>query len=250
MESYQDEIIVLQVNNWQTADRRAVCFSKEHGKIVFFAYGARYPKSRTGRLVQPFFCLNAEFYNGSHADKLKSCDLAEPMPQMEIDRLAYGFLMAEATDRLTELGEPSEGIYLLLKGCLRLLISRNPRIAALVYLIQLLDHCGIGPVYEVCVNCSSPADKEGWFSCEQGGYICSECGKIHGQTGDSLLFTEEVRMLWQRLRLLDFAEPGQFSVKGGTLMELEHILLQYLVYQTEQPLKSLEFIRQLADKKG
>ena len=80
MESYRDEIIILQVKNWQTADKKAVCFSKEHGKIVFLAYGARYSKSKTGRLVQPFFRLQAEFYPGNRLDKLKSCELAAPMP--------------------------------------------------------------------------------------------------------------------------------------------------------------------------
>lgn len=245
MESYRDEIIILQVKNWQTADKKAVCFSKEHGKIVFLAYGARYSKSKTGRLVQPLFRLQAEFYPGNRLDKLKSCELAAPMPEMDIDRLAYGFLMAEATDRLTEQGEPSEGIYRLLEESLVLLEKRNPRLAAMIYLIQLLDHCGIGPVYEVCVNCSRPAQGNGWFSSEQGGFICGECGHGKENSGALLPFGEEARMLWQQLRMLDFAEPGHFTVKGGTLMEVEKILHHYVVYQTEQPLKSLDFIRQI-----
>jgi DNA repair protein RecO (recombination protein O) len=50
--------------------------------------------------------------------------------------------------------------------------------------------------------------------------------------------------------MLDLAEPEHFSVKGGALMELEQVLHRYLVYQTEQPIKSLEFIRQLAGQKA
>ena len=176
MDSYQDEVLVLQVNNWQTADKKVVCYSREHGKIVFMAYGARYPKSVSGRLLQPFACLDAEFYPGSRVDKLKNCQLAAPMPQMGLEQMAYGFLMAEMTERLTEQGEPSAEIYSLLQNALQLLVKRNPRLAALAYLIQLLDHCGIGPVYEVCVNCSRPAEEDGWFSEMQGGFICAECG--------------------------------------------------------------------------
>ena len=205
MESYKDEIVLLQVNNWQTADKKAVCFSRDHGKIVFMAYGARYPKSVSGRLLQPFACLEAELYPGTRVDKLKSCQLAAPMPQMELEQMAYGFLMAEMTERLTEQGEPSESLYLLLRRALQLLVKRNPRVAAMAYLIQLLDHCGIGPVYEVCVQCSRPAEGDGWFR--------------------------------------------HFSVKGGALMELEQILHRYLVYQTEQPIRSLEFLRQIAGGK-
>ena len=249
MESYQDEILVLQVNNWQTADKKVVCYSREHGKIVFMAYGARYPKSVSGRLLQPFACLEAEFYPGSRVDKLKTCQLAAPMPQMGLEQMAYGFLMAEMTERLTEQGESSEELYMLLQKALQLLVKRNPRLAALAYLIQLLDYCGIGPVYEVCVNCSRLADGDGWFSEMQGGFICTECHSGLGKMESLQQFHEETRMLWQQLRMLNLAEPEHFSVKGGALMELEQILHRYLVYHTEQPINSLEFIRQLAGQK-
>lgn len=249
MDSYQDEVLVLQVNNWQTADKKVVCYSREHGKIVFMAYGARYPKSVSGRLLQPFACLDAEFYPGSRVDKLKNCQLAAPMPQMGLEQMAYGFLMAEMTERLTEQGEPSAEIYSLLQNALQLLVKRNPRLAALAYLIQLLDHCGIGPVYEVCVNCSRPAEEDGWFSEMQGGFICAECGS--GQEKSPVLqpFYEETRRLWQQLRMLDMEKPESFSVKGSALMELERILHRYLVYQTEQPINSLSFIRQITGGK-
>ena len=157
--------------------------------------------------------------------------------------------MAEMTERLTEQGEPSAEIYSLLQNALKLLVKRNPRLAALAYLIRLLDHSGIGPVYEVCVNCSRPAEKDGWFSEIQGGFICEECCSGQEKSPGLQSFHEETRRLWQQLRMLDFAEPGHFSVKGAALMELEHILHRYLVYQTEQPIKSLEFIRQVAGGK-
>ncbi len=249
MDSYQDEVLILQVNNWQTADKKVVCYSREHGKIVFMAYGARYPKSASGRLLQPFACLDAEFYPGSRVDKLKNCQLAAPMPQMRLEQMAYGFLMAEMTECLTEQGEPSAEIYSLLQHALQLLVKRNPRLAALAYLIQLLDHCGIGPVYEVCVNCSRPVEKDGWFSEMQGGFICEECCSGQKKSLGLQSFHEETRRLWQQLRLLDMEKPDGFSVKGSALMELEQILHRYLVYQTEQPIKSLEFLRQIADGK-
>ena len=40
-----DDALVLHVKNWQTADKYAVCFTKEHGKLRFIAYGARYEKN-------------------------------------------------------------------------------------------------------------------------------------------------------------------------------------------------------------
>ncbi len=54
--AYQDEVIILKVKDWQTADKYAVCFSRAHGKIPFLAYGARYARTTGGRLIQPLRC--------------------------------------------------------------------------------------------------------------------------------------------------------------------------------------------------
>lgn len=45
---YQDEVIILKVKDWQTADKYAVCFSRAHGKVPFIAYGARYARTTGG----------------------------------------------------------------------------------------------------------------------------------------------------------------------------------------------------------
>ena len=59
-----DDALVLHVKNWQTADKYAVCFTKEHGKLRFIAYGARYEKNIHGRLLQPFAICILRFSRG------------------------------------------------------------------------------------------------------------------------------------------------------------------------------------------
>ena len=72
---FRDDAIVLHVKNWQTADKYAVCFTREHGKVRFIIYGGRYPKNVAGRLLQPFAQLSLEVASGQRIDKLKSCEL-------------------------------------------------------------------------------------------------------------------------------------------------------------------------------
>lgn len=64
-----DDALVLHVKNWQTADKYAVCFTKEHGKLLLIAYGARYEKNIHGRLLQPFANLHIEVQQGQKIDK-------------------------------------------------------------------------------------------------------------------------------------------------------------------------------------
>ena len=48
-----------------------------------------------------------------------------------------------------------------------------------------------------------------------------------------------------QLQNLDFGKPSDFTVKGSALMELEQILYKFITYQTDKPLKSLNFLAQL-----
>lgn len=240
--SFSDEVIILNAKDWQTVDKYVVCFSRTHGKIIFMAYGAKYPKSMAGRLVQPFAVLNAEFYEGTRLAKLKSCALVQAAPVYEIKELAYGSLILEATELLTEDSDPKEEIYVLLEQCLPLLKKHNPRLVALAYLVKLLELSGIGPVREACVICGRTPGETAGFSNEQGGLICRECGSAYGEL---VPFHAETRHLWQQLLQLDFQQPAAFKVKGGALMELEQIVNGFITYQVDQPLKCLAFLAQL-----
>ena len=80
----QDEAIVLHVKNWQSSDKYIICFTKEHGKVRFIAYGARYVKNVQRRLLQPFANLNITVQQGQKIDKLRSCELAGMPHAMDI----------------------------------------------------------------------------------------------------------------------------------------------------------------------
>lgn len=240
--SINDEIIVLSAKDWQNVDKYAVCFSRVHGKITFIAYGAKYPKSVAGRLIQPFAVLNAEFYEGNRLAKLKSCSLLQAAPAYKIRELAYGSLIAEATELLTEDGDPKEEIFILLEQSLPLLKLHNSRLVALAYLVKLLELAGVGPIRDTCVICGRQGEENAGFSNEQGGLICVECGV----TRSGLVpFHMETRLLWEQLLNLDFSKPSTFTVKGSALMELEQIVNGFITYQVDQPLKCLNFLAQL-----
>lgn len=262
--AFTDEILVLQVKNWQTADKYAVCFSRAHGKIVFLAYGARFAKSMAGRLVQPFAHLNTTFYAGAKVDKLKACELLSQPPQLTLPQLGYAALLAEVTEQLTEQGEEQEAVFDLLLQSLMVLRQRNPRLVVLSSILKLLDLCGIGPVYEVCVHCSRPTEEDAFFSEEQGGLICRDCydasrAALTSRLGERTVegtvpglpeLRVPVRGLWQKLQSLDLEHLTPFTVRGRDLIELERLVLSYLLYQTDRPLQSLEFLRQIGTGGG
>lgn len=96
-------------------------------------------------------------------DKLKACELLSQPPQLTLPQLGYAALLAEVTEQLTEQGEEQEAVFDLLLQSLMVLRQRNPRLVVLSSILKLLDLCGIGPVYEVCVHCSRPTEEDAFL---------------------------------------------------------------------------------------
>ena len=245
-EHLQDEALVLHVKNYQTADKYVVCFTKNHGKLRFIAYGARYVKNVQGRLLQPFACLNIEVQQGQKVDKLRSCELVRLPKSLDMQQMAYGAVAAELTAVLTEDREPGGELYELLTATLAALTKRNPRLVVLSFAIKLLGITGFAPQMAQCVGCgaSMPLTDAAWFSPLQGGLLCSQC---HGSyTGEGLEpCGQGTRRLWQWLAALDYESPTPYSVRGGDLMELERLLYKFIFFQTDKPLNSLNFLSQM-----
>lgn len=240
---FRDDAIVLHVKNWQTADKYAVCFTREHGKIRFIAYGGRYPKNVTGRLLQPFAQLSVEVAAGQRTDKLKSCELLSLPHAFDFKQMAYAAVATELTAVFTEDHQAQPEVYQLLEEALLLLKERNPRIVVLAFALKLLDLTGFAPQVEACVMCGREAigEEDVWFSPLQGGAVCNDC---HNASGEER-FSIGTRKLLANLKGLDFQKPTDFSVKGGELMELETLLYKFILFQTDKPLNSINFLAQM-----
>ena len=211
--AYQDEIIILRVKDWQTADKYAVCFSREHGKVSFIAYGARYGKSNGGRLIQPFAQLSARLIGGRRFDTLQQCELSVLPQTMDILALAYSAVIAEAVENLTEEYSPQEEIFILLQQALVLLGRHNKRLVVVSALCKLLSFCGFDPALENCTTCHEKIEGDAYFSTVQGGVVCDNCS-----AGAELPFAVGTRELMLKLQRLDFANPEKFVVRGADLM--------------------------------
>lgn len=239
----KDTGIVLRVESRTAEDKFVTCLFKEHGKRRFVAYGARYQRSSAGKILQPLACVEVELDAGHTWDRLRSSELAELPYAYDYKQLAYAMVLAELTDVLTADAQPDSASFHLFRGALQLLRQRNPRLVVLAYAIQLLDMTGFMPQLDGCVGCGSVLPAEDcFFSAAQGGVVCQNCHK----EGERVLpFSGGARQLYGELRSLDFDAPSGFSVRGGDLMQVERAVLSFLLYQTDRPLKSVSYLRQL-----
>ena len=70
---------------------------------------------------------------------------------------------------------------------------------------------------------------------------CKDC---HNPSGEEK-FSLGTSKLFKHLKNLDFQNPAPFSIKGGDLMELEAILYKFIMFQTDKPLNSINFLSQM-----
>lgn len=243
MAQYSTEAILLVVRNWGEADKMVTFFSRELGKITAVAYGCRRPKSPLAGGMQAFSHLELGVMAGTHLDTIKQCETITSFKNLRenLDAMAYASFLTELVVEVCPERHPEPHIYDLLVCALGMLSKRNPRLVALAAAYQLVEYTGYQPVYTVCVACGLNIETDAFFSFEKGGVICNQCS-----SPDMIDMPLKMQGFIQNLLQLDWEKPEKFSINGAILVQTEKLLLDYLVFLIEKPLKSLAFIKQLA----
>lgn len=240
---YQTEAILIAARDWGEADKAVTLFSREFGKISAFANGARRPKNRLAGAMQLFQDLDLTMMSGKTFDSVKQADIRQPFRHMREDLLAmaYGMFLAEIIAELCPERQPEPRVFDVFQAVLPWFKERNPRVLALAAAWQILAALGYEPQVERCSLCGQATIPLVCFSVQQGGALCRQCA-VPGLP----VWEPALGELLSLLLALTWEEPQRFTVNGGQLVALEQILLKYLQFQLDKPLKSVQFIRQLA----
>ncbi|EGO63327.1 DNA repair protein RecO [Acetonema longum] len=244
MKPYQAEAVILHVHEWNGSDKQVSLFSREFGKIVAIAYGAKYSKNRLAAGTQAFSHVDVILQPGRSYETLKQCEVRTSFRAIREDltSLAYTSLVAELTLELYPEREPEPLVFDLLLNSFHLIMERNARIAAMATAWQLLAMAGYRPETEHCVVCGSPIVYPAIFDSQAGGVVCKRCGRDSGMS----MMDEPVSRFIQRMLTLNLQEPERFSVSAEVLLQAEKLLLNYLLQYLEKPLQSLAFIRTIS----
>ena len=243
MAQYQTEAVVVAVRDWGDADKIVTLFSRDHGKIIAFANGARRPKSPLAGGMQLFTHLDVRLSSGKNYDSVKQCETKHSFRHVQEDFncMAYGMFIAELVAELCPERQSEPGVFDLLVEVLSILSLRNPRMVALAWAWQILFIMGYYPDFNQCGICGQPLSFPAFFSLSSSGCICSQC-EHNGLPEVSAKVYEFIACLLH----VDWRDPGTFTVNGTVLMQTEKILMDYLMQCLDKPLRSMNFIKQVA----
>ena len=241
-QQYVTEALVLSVRDMGEADRLAVLFSREHGKISAAAYGARRPRSRLAGTVQSFALVSVSLMPGRSLDTVGQCEVKRSFRELREDivLMTYAAFLSELVSELWPDRSPEPSAYDVLLGAWSLLSERNPRLVSLAGAWQLLALAGFHPEYERCVTCGQVLALPAFFDACAGGGVCPVCEHTGLQPLD-----DAVCGFIDKLLNVNWKQPPQFKVTGTTLLQAEKILIEFIAHRIERPLKSMRFIQMM-----
>lgn len=237
------EALVLGAVPWGDADKMVTLLTREMGKCKAAAFGARRPKSPLAASLQIFSYIEAELTEGARVSTIRQCTLRERFRRMseELETIAYGSFVAELATELSPEGEPQPEVFERLLLIFRAFEVRHPRVTALAAACQLLELAGLGLRYGQCAHCGKAAAGDGWIDIEEGGGLCAAC------TSEAAMpFPQATRELLTNMLHFTWKQDDVLQVRKEALLQAEEIILLYLQSLFGRPLKSLEFIQQLA----
>ena len=241
-QQYVTEVLILSVRDMGEADRLAVVFSREHGKLSAAAYGARRPRSRLAGSVQSFSLVEVSLMPGRNLETIGQCEVKRSFRELreDITLMTYAAFLTELVSELWPDRSPEPSAYDVLLGSFSLLLERNPRLVSLAGAWQLLALAGFHPEYERCVTCGQVLALPAFFDACAGGGVCPACEHSELQPLD-----DAVCGFVDKLLNVNWKQPPQFKVTGATLLQAEKMLIEFIAHRIERPLKSVRFIQMM-----
>ncbi len=238
--------IVLRTHRVGEADKIAVFFTLELGKVRGIARGARRARSRFGGSLEVGNEVELTFFEkeGSELATVDRCDIVRSRFSRLGDPVVATTLgyFTDLIDAFLPERESNKRIYRLLRAAIGALSSpETAETLARYFEAWLLRLSGVYPLRHNCPSCGKPLRSEGaWFSFDDGTFTCRKCRDVVPRgfplSPSSLGFLDDV---WR----LPPEEIG--ALPSGAPSELREFHYRLIQEHLEKDLKSHHVLDEL-----
>lgn len=243
---YTTKAIILQGKNYGEADKIVVAFTKDRGRVDFFARGVRKIKSKNRALLQPFTYSELEFVEGKGLDILTQGVLIESFSSIRknFDHIVECSFMAEYLIQVLEVYDPYVDLCYQFLLALNYLDKKKPTgpVVLVSFLIKSFNLLGYGPLMETCAACQKTHAQAGglayFFS--EGMLLCPDCAQ-----GVGFSLSEEDLKLYQLLAAANYKKDLCHLEAHPSLKKVQGLVEEMMFYILERDHKSTRFIEKL-----
>ena len=220
-------------------DKRIILFSKEFGKMVVFANGAKKARSPLLAGTQPFVFGEFYVYEGKSSYTLKQVIIDESFFELrnDMETLAYGLYFLEViASVIQEMDSNPELLRLLYVSLMTLKKGMiEPSIVKMVFQFRSMNMLGFAPDLSGCLECGNI---EGPFVLNpKGGLECDDCLKHKVKT----LSDEAVHVL-RFIQQAPLSKLYHFKLSKQLMDELFKPVDEYFRHFVTGTFKSLDII--------
>ena len=182
-EIIKTEAIVLSKMNYGDTSTIATLFTDDLGKISVLIKGARSPKSKYGRIVDPINHLLVVLYKKESRDiqLLSGADIIDHYPEIknDLNKLKYAYSITELVKNLLAEHEINKRIF---KGLVKILnrLNRGEEPSEVTFgrfFLFFLKEIGYEIQIESCSVCGKKTISTDYFYSFEKGLMCGECKK-------------------------------------------------------------------------
>jgi DNA repair protein RecO (recombination protein O) len=243
------EAIVLRRRNWGEADRILTLFSAQRGKFRAKAVGIRKPRSRKAGHLELFMRSMLLVAHGRELDIITQAETLEAYRPLRDDllRSAAASYVAEMIDRFSPDEAGSPAAFALLDQTLQALcVAPTPQLVLRHFDLSLLEIMGYRPQLHMCVVGRETIEaQDQFFNPGLGGVVCPRCASRTALCSPLSLSALKVMRHMQR-------EPLEavigLTVRPAVMSEVERTLREYTQFHLERPIRSAEFLREVAQE--
>src|ERR1700759_3939277 len=190
MPTFRDEAVVLRVHKLGEADRIVPLLTRRHGRVRAVGKGVRRTTSKFGARLEPGSHIDVQLYTRLAPEQRapggeRGLDIVQQTESIG----AYGAQVAndyprwtavsavcETAERLTDEGEPSLRLFLLVVGALKALVAREHDAGLVLdaFFVRAAALSGWDPAVDECAKCSAPGPHAA-FNVPAGGAVCADC---------------------------------------------------------------------------
>ena len=223
--------IILQIENYRESDKLLTFYSKDLGKIIILARGARKIKSKLVGLCQPFTLLHLVIAPGKNFYHLIDGRAREIFSGISQDfaKINTANFLLGMVDRLVKREKKDKKIFALVVKTLKVLDSseEKTKILACAFILKLLSFLGYQPEIRACLVCGKRVFEEAVFDFERGGLVCQRCRR-HSQS--EVKVSLETLSLLQDLLHKKYAFLEARPVKDENLIQAKKIIEKFLAW--------------------
>lgn len=235
------EGIVVSEVDYKESSKIINILTPEYGIIGVIARGTKRVnsilKSVATKMTYGYFHVK---YSENGLSTLIEVDVIDMFKNIkkDINLMSYAVYLLELADRVYKHDESREVYDTLIASLKKIDEGYDYKIIANIFELKMLDHLGIRPVVDECVNCGSKHDIV-TISSYKGGYLCKNCA------AEEVIVNIKTIKLLRMFYYVDISKITKLDVSEKIQNELSQFIYDYYDRYSGIYLKSREFLKNL-----